>query len=278
MDKREILKTIAAQAAKGALKFSANAEIALRVRRALDDPDCHIDVASRLVQAEPLLAARVVAIANSVAFNRSGREITDVHTAVGRLGFRTVRALATALVTRQMAGASLLPEHQAMAAQLWEHTAHVAALAHVIARRVTRQDPEAAMFAGIIHEVGGFYLLSRSQEFPSLLEGDLTDWIEQGESEIGRAVLTALAVPAPALEAIEALWQGYLTMPAATLGDTLILADWLAPVESPLHQIKGNGMEDLRASIDMVIGQETLADILRESAEEVESLTGALRF
>ena len=278
MDIREILKVIAAQAAQGDLKFSANAEIALRVRQALDNPDCHVDVAARLVQAEPLLAARVVAIANSVAFNRSGREITDVHTAVGRLGFRTVRALATALVTRQLAGASTLPQQQALADQLWEHTAHVAALAHVIARQVTRQDPEAALFAGIIHEVGGFYLLSRAKEFPALLEADPSDWMEQGESEIGRAVLKVLTVPAPALEAIEALWLGYLAMPPATLGDTLILADWLAPVESPLHQLKGRDSAGMKASIDMVVGQETLVDILRESSEEVASLTGALRF
>ncbi|MDD5177104.1 MAG: HDOD domain-containing protein [Sterolibacterium sp.] len=278
MGKREILKTIAEQAGKGKLKFSANAEIALRISKALDDPACHIDVAARLVQAEPLLAARVVAISNSVVFNRSGREITDVHTAVARLGFRTVRALATALVTRQMAGTPSLQEHQAVVAQLWEHTAHVAALAHVIAHRVTRLDPEAAMFAGIIHEVGGFYLLSRAKDFPALLDGEMTEWVEEGESEIGRAVLKALAVPSTAVDAIEALWQGYLAMPPASLGDTLLLADWLAPVESPLHQQKIDDSEGRHASIDMLIGQETLVDILRESAEEVESLSNALRF
>jgi HD-like signal output (HDOD) protein len=277
MDKREVLTSIATQAAQGELKFSANAEIALRISQALDEPNCHIDVAARLVQAEPLLAARVVAIANSVAFNRSGREITDVHTAVGRLGFRIVRALATALVTRQLAGATSLPEHHAMAVQLWEHTAHVAALAHVIARRVTRLDPEAALFAGIIHEVGGFYLLSRVKDFPCLLEGERTDWVEAGENEIGRAVLKVLSVPASAVDAIEALWHGYLAMPPVTLGDTLLLADWLAPVESPLHQ-QVDDSESMHASIDMLIGQETLADILRESAEEVESLSNALRF
>lgn len=278
MDKREILKTIAAQAARGELKFSANAEIAMRISKALDDPGCHIDVAARLVQAEPLLAAKVVAIANSVVFNRSGREISDVHTAVSRLGFRTVRSLATALVTRQMAGAPSLPAHQAIAAQLWEHTAHVAALAHVIARRVTKLDPEAAMFAGIIHEVGGFYLLSRAKDFPTLVDGEMNDWIETGECEISRAVLKVLSVPSPTMDAVEALWQGYLAMPPTSMGDTLLLADWLAPVESPLHPQRADDSDGMKASIDMLIGEDTLADILRESAEEVESLSSALRF
>jgi HD-like signal output (HDOD) protein len=67
-------------------------------------PDCHIEAAAKLVQVEPLLAARVVAMSNAAAFNRSGREITDVRSAVMRLGFRAVRSLAMALVTRQMAG------------------------------------------------------------------------------------------------------------------------------------------------------------------------------
>ncbi len=279
MDKRAIFRSIAADVAKGELAFPTSAQVAMRVRRALDDPDCHIDAAARLVQAEPLLSARVVAIANSVAFNRSGREITDVRTAVLRLGFRTVRALATALVTRQLAGGASAGPAQDQAAQLWGHTAHVAALAHVIARRVTKQDPETAMFAGIIHEVGGFYLLSRAKDFPGLLDGDLTDWIEEGEMEVGRAVLKVLTVPEPVVRAIEAYWDGYLAMPPTTLADTLLLAEELAPVPSPLHRLGGEEQgEGMTASLDMAIGKETLTSILEESDEEVDSLTGALEF
>lgn len=279
MNRREVFKSIAADLSQGELAFPTSAQVAMRVRQALDKPDCHIDAAARLVQAEPLLSARVVAIANSFVFNRSGREITDVRSAVSRLGFVTVRALATALVTRQLAGAPVAVAERKLAAALWEHTAHVASLAQVIAHRVTRQDPETAMFAGIVHEVGGFYLLSRAHDFPGLLEGDPADWIECGEAEIGRAVLKVLSVPASVIEAIEGFWDGYLAMPPTTLGDTLLLADELAPVPSPLHPIGGDQHgEGMKASIDMVIGEETLISILKESAEEVASLTGALNF
>ena len=41
--------------------------------------------------------------------------------------------------------------------------------ARVLARRVTRQNPDAAFFAGIVHEVGSFYLISRAADFPGLL-------------------------------------------------------------------------------------------------------------
>ncbi|MDO9093258.1 MAG: HDOD domain-containing protein, partial [Rubrivivax sp.] len=65
MDKRDAFKTMAAQVAQGELAFPTSAQVALKVRQALDDPECHIETAARLVQAEPLLSARVVAIANS---------------------------------------------------------------------------------------------------------------------------------------------------------------------------------------------------------------------
>jgi len=277
MDIQTALDAIAADAARGEMVFPTHTEIALRVQRALDDPDCSIDQLSKLIAAEPMLSARVVGIANSVAYNPSGRAMSDVRSAVSRLGFNTLRTLVTAVIVRQMQGMSQSPEHRQLAGRLWEHTAHVAALARVIARRVTRQDPEAAFFAGIVHEVGGFYLIARAGAFPGLLESDLEPWYGAGETQVGRSVLRALGVPAAILEALETLWDGYLAMPASSLGDTLLLADQLAPVESPLAELAGMSRKGMAAEIDLLVDDETLSSILADSAEEVESLSAALR-
>jgi HD-like signal output (HDOD) protein len=277
MDKRKIFQSIADDLAKGELVFPTSARVALKVRQTLNDPDCHIEDAVKLVQAEPLLSARVIAMANSVAFNRSGREITDVRTAVVRLGFGSIRLLAIALVTRQLAGTVGAGTKQNAAAKLWEHSAHVAALARVIAQQVTQVDPETAMFAGIVHEIGGFYALSRAKDFPGLFDGDPADWIDAGEAEIGRAVLKVLEVPSPVMEAIESYWSGYLEMPPRTLGDTILICEELAKVPSPLRTGDGESpRQDIKAKIDLIVGEETLASILTESAVEVESLIAAL--
>jgi HDOD domain len=279
IDKNSIFEAIANQVAHGDLVFSTGAQVALKLRRALDDPDCHVNTASRLIQAEPLLSARVIAIANSVVYNRSGREIIDVHVAVSLLGFKTIRSLAMALVTRQMAGKSKDPRQQKMVDQLWEHSSHVASLAHAIARHVTHQDPETALFAGIIHEIGGFYMLSRAEEFPGLLEGDFDDWVLGGEVKVGRAVLGKLKVPATVTSVMETFWDGFLAMPPVTLADTLLLAEELAPVPSPLYRLDSEVPDNqMRASIEMEIGEETLTRILNESAEEIGSLSKALKF
>ncbi len=280
MDVQAILTRIAQAAASDDLIFPTTTQMALKVQRVLDDPNCSIDQLGKLVRADPLLATRVVAVANSVIYNRSGRAIDDPRSAVARIGFNTLRVLAAAVVVRQMEGMARTPAHRELAVRLWEHTAHVAALSQVIARRVTHVNPDTAFFAGIIHEVGGFYLISRAADFPGLLEaehGSLLAWDEGGAAEVGRAVLTRLGAPAAVLEAIEGMWQGYLAMPPQSLADTLLLADQLAPVESPLSQLAGSGREGIEANIDVVLDDQTLSSILEESAAEVESLINALR-
>jgi hypothetical protein len=276
MDRTDALKQIAAQAARGDLSFPTNVDATLKLQRALADPDCHIDEAARLVQTEPLLAARTVAIANAAAYNRTGQDVTNVRAAVQRVGFRTLGALAAAVIVRQLAGGITDPGLRAKADQLWHHTAHVAALSQVIARRVSCVDPDTAMFAGIVHEVGGFYLLSRAAEFPGLLEGGADEWIEYGEMAIGRGVLLKLGVPAPVMGAIEALWNGMRALPPETLGDTLLLANDLCPVPSPLLERPGAAGLQSAATIDFAVGDGTLALILQESEAEVRGLSAAL--
>jgi HD-like signal output (HDOD) protein len=277
---QEILTKLAAGADEGEVIFPTTAEMALKVQRVLDDPDCSVEQLARLVQADPLLAARVVAVANSVVYNRSGRNVADIKSAVSRLGFKTLRVLAASVVVRQMEGMAKTPQHRELAIRLWERTAHVAALSNVIARRVTQQDPDTAFFAGIVHEVGGFYLIARAGEFPGLLEGgdgSLIAWAEGGAAEVGRAVLQRLGVPAAVMEAMEGLWDGYMAIPPKSLSDTLLLASQLAPVESPLAQLAGDAREGTRIDLDVSLDKEMLSGILKESAEDVASLIGALR-
>lgn len=279
MDKRAIFREIASDVAQGDLVFPTGAQLALRLRQALDDPDCTVEAAARLIKAEPLLAAQVIALANSVVYNRSGREIADVESAVMRMGFNVVRLLAMALVTRQLAGMSDDLKQRELVNKLWEHTAHVASLAQVIARHVTLQNPETAMFAGIVHEIGGFYMLSRAADFPGLLEGDFTEWLEEGETEVGRAVLQKLSVPEAVAVEMEVFRDGFLAMPPETLADTLLLAEELTPVPSPLHYLDGiKPAESQAARIEMLIGQETLSRILSEATQEIRSLSQALQF
>ncbi|MFZ6727117.1 HDOD domain-containing protein [Undibacterium sp. MH2W] len=289
MNRTKALKNIVEQANRGDLVFPTNVAASLKIQQVLDDPDCAVDIVTKLIMNEPLLAARVVAIANSAAFNR-GSDITNVKAAINRLGFRSLRTVVASVIVRQLAGTSKDPHIRSMTNKLWEHTAQVAALAQVIARRITKLDADTAMFAGIVHEVGNFYLMSRAEEFPALLhpEGvhDVDDNLpafadtiidlESSEAVIGRAVIQNLHLPTPVTQALEAMWFGLRAMPPETLGDTILLANELASTHSPLDFNSYAESERFSSEIDFVVGDGTLNSILEESEEELRSLTAAL--
>jgi HD-like signal output (HDOD) protein len=277
MDKVEAFGYIAAQAARGEIVFPTSVNAALRLQLALDDPNCHIEEAIRLVLGEPQLAARTVALANSAAFNRSGDAVvTSVRAAVMRIGYSSLQTLVASLVVRQFGACIRDPGLRQKAQQLWEHTAHVAALALVLARRVTFVSPDTALFAGIVHEVGGFYLLSRADEFPGLLDDDTEHWAELCEEVVGREVMKRLAIPDPVRGAIEGLRDGWVNMPPSTLLDTLLLANQFAPVHSPLEKSPAEAPEPEESVLDFVVDEDTLGSILEESAAEVKSMSAAL--
>ena len=277
MNRLEAFGYIASQASKGILVFPSSVNAALKLQLALANPDCHLEQAIKLVMAEPLLAARIVGLANSAGFNSgASAAVTTVRAAVMRVGFQNLYTLAAATVVRQFGSRIIDPVLRAKAEQLWQHTAHVAALAHVLARRVTGVNPETAMFAAIVHEVGGFFLLSRAEEFPGLLDDDPENWIEAGEELINREVLKKLAIPEALSSAIEALRDGLLTIPPATLLDTLLLANQFSPVASPLDRHPSLPLDQSESVLDLFVDSDMLSSILAESEEEVRSLSAAL--
>ncbi len=277
MNRLEAFGLIVSQAIRGELTFPTSVNAALQLQLALAEPDCHIDHAIKLVLAEPLLAARTVALANSAVFSRGDMAaVTSVRAAVMRMGYRNLYSLVAAMVVRQFGSKIVDPDLRIKAAQLWEHTAHVAALAHVIARRITLVDPDTALFAGIVHEVGGFYLLSRADEFPGLLDDDPENWMESAEEIISREVMKKLMIPEPVSTAIDGLRDGLLAIPPDSLLDTLLLAKQLAPVVSPLQQSFMEMLTPSDSVIDFIIDNDTLQSILAESAEEVNSMSAAL--
>ncbi|QJE00824.1 HDOD domain-containing protein [Massilia forsythiae] len=275
MNKLETFGTIAAQAARGEISFPTSVNAVLRLQQALNDPDCHLEEAIRLVLGEPQLAARTVALANTSAFNPGGHPITNVRAAVTRVGYRNLQMLVTSLIVRQFGSRIADPNLRAKCEQLWEHTVQVAALASVFARRVTFVNPDTALFAGIVHEVGGFYLLSRADGFPGLLDEDPEKWAELCEDVVTREVARKLALPEPVADVVFQLRGGWLQMPPASLLDTLLMANMYATVPSPLGTAPAPLPEHSESVLDYLVDEATLQVIIEEAAVISESMEQA---
>jgi HD-like signal output (HDOD) protein len=113
-------------------------------------------------------------MANSAALNTSGRKIADLRMAVARVGFNIVRSAALSFAVEQLKSAAQFKHLEPMLDALWKHSVHVAALSHVVARRFTSLNGDTALLAGLMHNVGRIYILTRASGHPTLFADQLT--------------------------------------------------------------------------------------------------------
>jgi HD-like signal output (HDOD) protein len=174
----------------GDVELPAIPDVAARVRTALEDERVSATQIERIVSGEPVLASRIVRLANSAALNVSGRQVSDLRTAVARVGFAMVRTASTAYALAQLRNAEQLRGMERPLAALWSRSTLVAAQCRLVALRISHVNPDTAMFAGLLHGIGELYILTRAREFPALFSGDgaravIRDW----HGNVARAIL-----------------------------------------------------------------------------------------
>ena len=273
----QILEDIAKDLSGDEISFPTFLDITFQVRSALKDPNLNVEQLAKLVGAEPLMSARIIKMANSVAMNPSGREIADVKSAIVRVGMEAVRTVSFAVAMEQLLKSKQMHAFEALSKKLWEHTSHVAALCRVLARKVARINGDEAMFAGLVHDLGVFYLMSRAANFPELvadkveLHALLVGW----HDNIGHALLSALGSPESVLEAVQLHETDREITKVRTLSDVLYVANKIANRTSSWRDPALDGDVDT-TMVDSIFDAETLAELIEESEEEVSSLKAAL--
>jgi putative nucleotidyltransferase with HDIG domain len=265
----DFLNQLSQDLADGNISFPTFAEATLKIRDALNDPDLDVGRLSRIINSEPLLPAKLVRAANSVAFNPAGAPIADVRSAVIRLGHNVVRSIALAVSLEQLQSAAEFQSVRSRAEQVWRHSITVAAVAQVVAQRMTTLNAEEALFAGVVHDIGKFYLLSRAARYAELINDDaeldelLLDW----HASIGHAVLQTLDVPDDVSSAVNEHELGGYVMPPQTLADVVVIANHVA------HALDGTLGDEGRA----LVAEPAIAALLKDRKGEIDALVRALR-
>jgi HD-like signal output (HDOD) protein len=162
------VRGLATELSAGRVDLPSFPDIAMRVRKALDDESATVEQIARIVGSEAALAATIFTMASSPAMGHSGKPITDLKGAVARVGLSNVRAAALAFSLGQLRKAAQFQSIRDDLNRLWHRSTYVAALARVIATRVENVNPDFAMLAGLLHNIGAVYVLARIQRQPTL--------------------------------------------------------------------------------------------------------------
>ena len=262
---------ITREIASGGVSFPTSIDATLRIRRLVEDPESGMDDLAKAVCVEPLLAAKLVRLANSAALRCAGAPVADVRSAVLRVGLARTRTLSIAVAIDQLVQSRHMIPVMGLARGLWAHSVEVAANACVLARRLTRLNPDQALYAGLVHDIGQFYLLSRAADYPDLLESgsELSSLMFDWHKAVGRAVLESLGTPEAGIAAIDELELYGGDFPPACTGDLLWIANGAARAQNPFAASDAGGLlGEHAAAVDA---------ILTESAAELDELSGALR-
>lgn len=136
----------------GKLALPTMPEVAMKIIKLADDPDAKLTEIAKIVQLEPTVAGSVIQAANSPMYLGS-RPVDNIKNAVVRLGLKITRNLATSIALRDTFQVKSQHIKQRMQT-LWEHSVNISTLSFVIARKQRGFDPERALMAGLLHDIG----------------------------------------------------------------------------------------------------------------------------
>ncbi len=152
----------------GRLNLPSMPDLATRIADHVDSPKSTSESISRIVQADPAIAARLVQVANSAALG-ARKPVKTCKDAVTRLGHSGTRELVTSFVLKGLFR-SRSPLIRQRMQTLWEHSRMVAAINHVLARHIPGFDPARALLIGLVHDIGLIPLLTHAETYAGLVD------------------------------------------------------------------------------------------------------------
>ncbi len=171
-------------------------DVALKVRDAVAKGESSSQELSDMIITDTALSARLMQVANSPLY-RGTMEINSIQMAVTRLGSSTIKTLITSLVMQQMfSPASDLLEKYFR--ETWEQGVNVSSISRALASFVPHLNPDEAMLAGLIHQIGKLPILMLVENLPEFSESPtrLNKLLEKAHPPIGKIIMDTWDFPA----------------------------------------------------------------------------------
>jgi putative nucleotidyltransferase with HDIG domain len=183
------------------VKLPAMKSSVLRIMELLRAPDVSIPALSAAVGCDPILAARVLRLANSPFYSRQ-KSVSTIQKAIEAVG---TRALYDMVILDTMAeGFTREIRHSILIRTVWEHSIAVGLLSREIVKIIGLRGGEEAFVCGLLHDIGKILMLRTDIErLDSMLdqktERQMLDWEERvygfDHTEVGAYVANRWRLP-----------------------------------------------------------------------------------
>lgn len=164
-------------------------DVAVRVGRAMRDETTNARKLANIVQTDPAITTKLVRAANSPLY-AGVTPVDSCAAAIVRLGADTTHKLVLTFALRELFNthSKVLKDHMH---QLWEHSVKVSAICYVLAKISGQFNPEHALLAGLLHDIGNVAILSYAEKFTEVANDNekLEQVMHDMRGSIGSAIL-----------------------------------------------------------------------------------------
>ncbi len=217
------------------LRLPTLPDIAFRLRRAIEKDDIGVAEATRIVELDATIAAKLIRIANSPLYNPVS-PIRNCLEAINRLGLKATCNLVVTLCLKDFFKARQPFFNKKMHA-LWSESLQVAALSFVLAKDNHWPNADEALLMGLVCDIGAIPFLVFASEFPGghYRNEDVDAVMAAVRGPTGCLVLNQWGFPEDVREIplLAEMWH-YDSGPALQLSDIVML--------SKLHRYLEKGM------------------------------------
>jgi putative nucleotidyltransferase with HDIG domain len=251
----QIEKAVLDQVNADRIALPAMPKVAARAFTLLRKRDFSMAEVAAVIETDPVVAARLVHLANSVAFATFSK-LESVQACVTRLGAREL-----SFFLMETAAKQLVECHDPRIAQIcdgvWEHSLAVAIISQGLVEAMPGLDAEAAYLAGLLHDIGRPVVAEMLLAAEARLLGKRVDrWIMPSkwlgiivrcERTVGIAVTRAWTLPDSITDAV-AMCDQYDVGRPYRLANVVRLANALA--EASGHDLTVEATEETPQRID----------------------------
>ncbi len=159
---KEVFTLILQKFASGKLLPPVMPQVVQELQAVVDQPNATADMMSTAIERDPVVALRLISIANSPAY-RGMKEIRTVREAIPRMGLKETMNVVMAIANKSLYETKN-PHFRQLMDRLWAHSIAAAFGAKLIGQHLKLADVELIFLMGLTHDIGKTLLLKAFSE------------------------------------------------------------------------------------------------------------------
>lgn len=185
----EVLNEITELFKSNSVTLPSLPEIALYINSSLDNDNLSAKKLAQIIQMDPVIAARIVQVANSALYISSGKS-ESIQNAIARIGLESIRNIVMGVVLRDL----FMPDTELVIhkmTQFYEHSIRIGVICYVLAKQIPGFKPDRAFLFGLLHDIGVIPILVVADSHTQLAHkaSNIDAVLTQLKSHIGGMIL-----------------------------------------------------------------------------------------